>query len=136
MKKRKQKTKRQRLKKNLDDLIVELVKIRDNYTCQKCGKKVRGRNCHASHIVPKTRYALRWNIVNLKVLCYHCHINWWHKNPLEAQQWFKEKFPERYKYLMKHKEDSGKFTLEELEGFKINLQKLLKQTCLERKTKN
>jgi len=125
--KKQKKTRRQRLEKELDDLAAELVKIRDKYTCQKCGKYVTGRNCHASHVIPKTRHALRWNLINLKVLCLHDHRDWWHKNILEAQKWFKEKFPERYKYLMKHKEDSGKFNVEELEEFKVKLQQQLKQ---------
>jgi len=35
----------------------------------------------------------------MKVMCYHCHINWWHKNPIEAGKWFESKFPERLKEL-------------------------------------
>jgi hypothetical protein len=37
----------------------------------------------------------------MKVLCYHCHLNWWHKNPIEAGRWFESKFPERVKELEK-----------------------------------
>jgi hypothetical protein len=36
---------------------------------------------------------------NIFCLCYSCHINWWHKSPLDASEWFKKKFPERYKSL-------------------------------------
>lgn len=25
-----------------------------------------------------------------------CHLNWWHKNPIEAAEWFKETYPDRY----------------------------------------
>jgi hypothetical protein len=39
--------------------------------------------------------------LNMKVLCYHCHLNWWHKNPIEAGRWFESKFPERLKELEK-----------------------------------
>ena len=118
---KKKKTRRQRLEKELDYLTAKIIKIQNNYTCQKCGKYVTGRNCHASHIIPKTRHALRWNLINLMVLCLHDHRDWWHTNILEAQKWFKEKFPEKYKYLMKHKEDSGRFTLDELEELKVKL---------------
>jgi hypothetical protein len=38
---------------------------------------------------------------NVKLLCYACHIHWWHKHPIEAGDWYKEKFPDRYKYLRK-----------------------------------
>ena len=24
---------------------------------------------------------------NAKILCYQCHIQWWHKSPIEATQW-------------------------------------------------
>ena len=27
---------------------------------------------------------------NVKLLCYHCHLNWWHKHPLEASVWLTE----------------------------------------------
>ena len=29
----------------------------------------------------------------------HNHMHWWHKNPLEASDWFINKFPERWEYL-------------------------------------
>lgn len=37
----------------------------------------------------------------MKLLCYYCHFFWWHKNPLEAKDWFVKKFPDRYKKLKK-----------------------------------
>lgn len=39
----------------------------------------------------------------MKVLCYHHHIGWWHKNPLEAGDWFKATFPDRWDYLQRNK---------------------------------
>lgn len=94
------KTKRAQLKKKLELLIKNEVKQRDNHTCQHCGKIVEGADCHASHVIPVSRsQRLAYDIINLKVLCYHCHLNWWHKNPTEAGQWFRNKFPERMKYL-------------------------------------
>ena len=92
--------------KKLDRLAREIVLKRDNNTCQKCGKYVEKQNAHISHVVPKSKgYALRWDLNNLKVLCFHCHINWWHKNPIEAAEWFQEKFPERAEYLYDHRYD-------------------------------
>jgi len=43
--------------------------------------------------------AFRFDPLNMKVLCYHCHLNVWHKDPIGAQKWFSEKFPKRYEYL-------------------------------------
>ena len=92
--------------KKLDDLCREIVRLRDKNTCQHCGKYVTGVNSHCSHVVPKSKgYVLRWDLRNLKVLCFHCHINWWHKNPREAGAWFDDTFPERAKYIDEHKED-------------------------------
>jgi hypothetical protein len=47
--------------------------------------------------------------MNMKVLCYHCHLNWWHKNPLESGEWFKDKFPERAKFIEEHKKEIVKW---------------------------
>ena len=88
------------LTKKLEALVKEYVKIRDDYTCQHCGKKVTGVNCHASHVIPVSRSGyLRCEPLNMKAMCYHCHINWWHKHPIEAGAWFTDKFPERWEYL-------------------------------------
>lgn len=98
-------------KLNRSKIIEKLVnhaklqaKIRDNYTCQHCGKKVTGSDAHGSHVIPVSAgNKLKWDVQNIKTLCYHCHINWWHKNPTESGEWFKTKFPERWAYLQKNK---------------------------------
>lgn len=88
------------LKKKLEKLVKDYIKERDNYTCQKCGVKVQGTNCHASHVIPVSRSGyLQFEPLNMKVLCYHDHINWWHKHPVESGQWFRDTFPERWEYL-------------------------------------
>lgn len=88
------------LKKKLEKLVKDYVKVRDNYTCQRCGKKVEGVNCHASHVIPVSRSGyLQFEPLNMKVMCYHDHINWWHKHPVESGQWFRDTFPERWAYL-------------------------------------
>lgn len=92
--------------KELDELVKKIVRKRDENRCQWCGKYVTGSNCHVSHVIPRSKgYALRWDLQNLKVLCYHCHINVWHKNPIEASAWFDYEFPYRADYLRMHKED-------------------------------
>ena len=77
------------------------VKLRDDYTCQRCNKKVEGRNCHASHVLNVgTHKAFELDPSNMKVLCSYCHLHWWHKDILHSCQWFEDKFPERHNYLM------------------------------------
>lgn len=115
------KTDRQKLIKKLDEAIKTYAKVRDHYTCQKCGKQVKGSGMHGSHVIPVSAgNRLRWDGLNLKALCYHCHINWWHKNPMESAEWFKTKFPDRWEYLQTEKAKGiVKFTTEDLE-FMLN----------------
>jgi len=98
------KTTRKTIRKNLDALVKKYVKERDKFICQHCGKHLAKANCHASHVVPVSA-GLMWayDPVNIMVLCFHCHINWWHKNPLDAADWFKMAFPERWVYIEAHK---------------------------------
>ena len=117
---------RSKIKKQLDKLVKDYVKERDNYTCQHCGKKVEGSNCHASHIFPVgSTSILQFEPLNIKVLCYHCHINWWHKNPIEAYQWAEKTFPDRIAILSVMKNVDSKIStiaLQELvDGYKAKL---------------
>ena len=49
------KTPKRKIKDKLEKVVKQIVKIRDNNTCQKCLKKVTGSNCHASHVIPVSR---------------------------------------------------------------------------------
>jgi len=110
---RKKKTERKKIKDKLEKAVKLFVKERDNYICQRCGKKVEGVNCHASHVIPVSRDGrMAFDPENLKVLCYHDHINWWHKAPLESGDWFRKKFPDRLKNLeRKHLENQSLGTI-------------------------
>jgi len=91
---------RSKIKKELDKLIKDYVKERDNFVCQKCGKKVSGTNCHGSHILPVGSHAnMQFDPRNIKVLCFHDHRHFWHNNPLEAGEWYRRTFPENWAYL-------------------------------------
>jgi len=98
---RKKKTKKQKLAAECDQLWKDIVKFRDKYTCQKCHKHpLLGANCHASHVIPKSRSrSLAFAPLNGKTLCFHCHINWWHKHPVEAGPWYRKTFAERWQWL-------------------------------------
>jgi len=123
--KKKSKSSRKGLKLKLDKAVIEIIRERDKWTCQHCGKPVEKSNAHVSHVIPRSHGdALRWDLTNLKLLCFHCHINWWHKNPLEAYEWFKSKFPKRYDYLMKKKEEVIKFNEQSLEELLLKLKEL------------
>lgn len=127
-KKKPKKVSRKTLRKKLWDLCKIIIRRRDEHICQKCGKYVEGTNCQTSHVIPIS-YSLRmaYDVVNLKILCYHCHFMWWHKNPLAAHEWFKNKFPFRYEYLMKKKEEirsMGSVKTYELEGWLDDLKEV------------
>ena len=101
MAKKKEKSSTWYRKKCVDQAKKE-AKTRDNYICQKCGKKVEGMNAHGSHIYNEGTYtSMSADSDNILCFCYHCHIYWWHKNPLEASEWFKNKYPQLYKVLRK-----------------------------------
>ena len=85
-------------------MVKNIIKIRDKNICQKCDKYCEGSDCHGSHVIPVSAgNKLAFDELNLKVLCYHCHMNWWHKDPTAAGIWFKEKFPERHEYLQNNR---------------------------------
>lgn len=79
--------------------------VRDK-KCLKCGSK---KKLHASHILPKGTYPhLQWHPRNIKALCYYHHLHWWHKNPIEAGEWYKKRFPKNWKYLKTKMKQDGK----------------------------
>lgn len=111
-----------RLIKSLHNKIIarvrEQVIIRDESTCQKCKQLVLGANRHLSHVIPVSGSSLlKYDIYNLKILCYHCHFYWWHKNPLAARDWFAKEFPERYTYLQERQETYFKWSLVALQEY-------------------
>ncbi len=115
-------TKRKKLIDKLDGLCKDIIRERDKWTCQHCRKVVSKSNAHCSHVIPRSRgNALRWVLENLKLLCYHCHINWWHKSPVESGQWFKDTFPVRWAYLESNLNQIVKFTDNDLEELYKNL---------------
>lgn len=115
-----------KIKKNVEDLAKKCAKKRDKYICQKCGSHVEGVNAHGSHVIPvSASQYLRFDIDNIKCLCFKCHIGWWHKNPLEASDWFKTKFPDRYKYLEENKNTTHKWTRDELSALKKKYENIL-----------
>ena len=99
----------------LDKLSSQYIKLRDDHTCQWCGKReFNSSGIHVSHVIPKSRgQSYRWNPLNLKCLCFHCHINTFHKHPLLAAEWFQERFPGRWEELQKIK--NTKMSIMELE---------------------
>lgn len=90
---------RKQLRNALDEELKQVCRLRDNYTCQHCGKHVEGQDAHTSHVITKGQgYKLRWDLLNVLLLCFHCHRQFWHDSG-EGIGWFKEKYPYRWEYL-------------------------------------
>lgn len=65
---------------------------------------------------------MKWMPRNLKALCFFCHLHWWHKNPIEAGDWYKKAYPTNTRYLKKKSlENNG---LKKHLDFKYNERKL------------
>ena len=97
---KRKKTDRRKLVEKTTNLAKHIAKVRDRYTCQMCGTVVDGSNCHGSHIIPVSAdHRLEVHPINIKALCYHCHMNVWHKNVLESGEWYENKFPQKRQWL-------------------------------------
>jgi len=78
----------------------EKARERDKNKCVWCGNDGRTKQLHGSHVFPEGRYpSLSADVENIKMLCAYCHLRRWHESPVEAMEWFKKKYPERYKRL-------------------------------------
>lgn len=76
--------------------LKDLVKKRDWDICCHCNEKTskngKKKVLHLSHIMPRWEYPhLEFDPDNVVLHCFSCHLKWWHKNPIEAYMWLKEK---------------------------------------------
>ena len=111
--------------KKLDDLARKVIKARDK-VCVRCGKIL---NLQVAHIFPKGKYTrLRWDSDNLLLLCYGCHFHFAHKNPLMFSEWFREKYPDRYKILKLRSQVNWKGK-SDYAGWELLLKETLKKLC-------
>lgn len=95
-------TNRKSLGNKCEKLCVEIVRIRANWGCEKCGRK--GCQLHVHHIIGRTNLHLRYNLKNLICLCAGCHNmtnHSAHKNPLEFMDFLDADRPDWLEYLRK-----------------------------------
>ena len=80
----------------IDGIIRARVYERDGHKCVRCGTE---SYLTPSHVYPKGTFGnIRWELDNLKTLCISCH-RWWHMNPVDATDWWRKNWPERYERL-------------------------------------
>lgn len=108
----------------LNKLLHEYLALRDK-KCLRCGKT---ESLQLSHIYPKGRYRkLEFDPDNVKLLCYSCHLGWWHKNPLQAADWLGTVIPkERLNRLRLRSQVTGK-GMREYKLLKLMIEQLIKQ---------
>lgn len=103
--------KRRRTVVEIDAIIRQQVHERDQDKCVRCGSV---KCLTVSHVYPKGTFGnLRWSLDNLKLLCFPCH-RWWHLNPVDATDWWKKNWPERYERLSLARHTAPKPNVKEL----------------------
>ena len=77
-----------------DTLFSRIVRSRDNWTCQRCGRKY-DPNCGAalqcSHYYGRGRENTRFDLENCDALCYGCHRLWGHGDLRDDYTAFKKR---------------------------------------------
>ena len=76
-KKRKKKTERQKLIDDNDELVRQILRLRDK-VCQYSGKT---DNLQVSHFISRENLHLRWNLDNVVLINAGIHAFTFHKNP-------------------------------------------------------
>tara|TARA_R110002074_G_scaffold164391_1_gene324032 strand:+ start:34 stop:420 length:387 start_codon:yes stop_codon:yes gene_type:complete len=74
-------------KATLDKAFSQLVKARDNYTCQVCG--LRGE-VECSHHIGRRKMVVRWDEDNASAKCRECHAKM-DGHPLDHADWVRER---------------------------------------------
>lgn len=66
------------LEKELDKLFADYIKLRDNWTCQRCGRKYweHDENIQCSHYWNRGNMGTRYERDNCIALCKDCHSLW------------------------------------------------------------
>jgi hypothetical protein len=84
-----------------DKLWADLVKERDEWTCQRCQVFYpvgRTQGLHAHHIFGRSRRTTRHMVENGISLCFGDHM-WAHQNPLEFHEWMQDRLGAGYEDL-------------------------------------
>lgn len=80
-----------------DIAFSDCVRYAAKYTCQRCGKTDGQMEC--SHIFSRKNRTIRWAKDNAMCKCHTCH-RWWHENPTESGNWFRNMVGEGFYSLL------------------------------------
>ncbi|NIO40148.1 MAG: hypothetical protein GTO41_08105 [Burkholderiales bacterium] len=91
-----------KLRDECDDFFSLLVRARDGFACTRCGKyKGLGPFLHASHLIGRSNYAVRWDLRNVWAQDNGCHRYFGSQNHHEYFDWVRQRIgPQNYAGLM------------------------------------
>jgi hypothetical protein len=71
-----------------DALFSKWIRVRDNWTCQRCLKNYEGhtQGLHCSHFQGRAKESTRFEPLNADALCYGCH-QYFTSHPAEHYEW-------------------------------------------------
>jgi len=123
--KKKTTTSHKKLIKKLDDLVRQIVRLRDTECC--CGKRLED-NMQVSHFVSRRVHALRWDLRNVAGSCPGCNLRH-NYDPLPYTRWMLRTWGKSVMDdLFEAKNKISKLTNSDLEEIKqsleVELQKL------------
>lgn len=89
---------RERLRRAHTEVVMlraNAYEVREAYAVRwygKCPRCQQERFLQTSHIYPVGKYPRsRFDPDNAVALCGPCHLFWWHKHPIEAAEWIRER---------------------------------------------
>ena len=74
-----------------DTIFSKLIRTRDKWTCQRCGRKYEegSQGLHCSHFFSRRHRGTRWDMDNACAHCMGCH-SFLGGNPIEFTEWIKQ----------------------------------------------
>ena len=87
-----------------DSLFSKIIKLRDSWTCQRCGTHYHegDRGLHNSHFIGRANKSTRFEKDNCDALCHGCHQYFETHKGTKYRQWKKQQLGEaRFEELMR-----------------------------------
>ena len=115
-----------KLKKENDKIWSLIIRKKANFTCEMCGTQTNKLEAH--HIFSRRHILLRWDTRNGIGLCYYCHLQRAHREPVEFAEWIKEKIGTRlYNKLKKLSRQEAHLSDDDIRKWNEKLRKEFKQ---------
>lgn len=95
--------------KILDIAFSLFIRNRDK-RCLRCGSQSK---LQCAHIFSRTARSVRWDPLNALTLCWNCHFNWAHRNPVEFTEFVKKLLGRRFAELKRRYHNIKHWTEEE-----------------------